>query len=64
MSGSASDHGIRKITGAQELSVGSVVETALKSYMAEYRAIVAGGKKLREKRDRLLPFVSTLGIKT
>ena len=43
--------------------MGSVVEAALKSYMVEYRAIVTGGKKLQEKRDRLLPFVSTPDIR-
>lgn len=41
--------------------MGSVVETALKTYTAEYRSIAVEGKRLREQRDHLLPFVSAPG---
>ena len=46
----------RRIAGAMEPTVWSVVEIALKGYIAEYRAILAEGKRLRQQRDYLLPF--------
>ncbi|MDF0675646.1 MAG: hypothetical protein P0120_15090 [Nitrospira sp.] len=52
---------IRRVAGALDLAVWSVVENALKGYIAEYRAILAEGKGLREQRDRLLPYVRSPG---